>query len=379
MEKINNKKRLSLYQKSIIVFALVLLVLGEFALIYVNKTLKAYEKGDADGFLTALMKDMKKASKKGNINKYFDLPNISSSYEDKPNFKEGYKELFENAEFSYKMTEENTYELYADDNLFALVKLDDSKKEHKLGLLSYINYSIDTLTSYNSEGLFTTDIYALSTYNVKINGKDAKKEDIVDTNAIKEYADVEGLVDIPVLNHYKITGLTRKPDIKVYDNDGKSISLNYIDGAYNASEYYHTDDIDDAFNHLANKDFDPMKIAKNWSLFLTADLEGYRYGFGTLVPNLIEGTTMYKKAYAWASNIDIQFTSIHTLDKEAFTNEKISNFTVYNASAFSCEIYFEKNMTLSDKQKKTDKLHEIFYFVYYDGAYRLVNMRSSNE
>ena len=55
MEKINNKKRLSLYQKSIIVFALVLLVLGEFALIYVNKTLKAYEKGDADGFLTALM------------------------------------------------------------------------------------------------------------------------------------------------------------------------------------------------------------------------------------------------------------------------------------------------------------------------------------
>ena len=88
---------------------------------------------------------------------------------------------------------------------------------------------------------------------------------------------------------------------------------------------------------------------------------------------------MYQRAYSWATNVDITFTSIHTLDKDTFTNTKVSNWTVYNENAFSVEVYLEKNMTLIDGQKKKDVLHDIFYYVYYDGAYRLVHMKSVTE
>ena len=137
--------------------------------------------------------------------------------------------------------------------------------------------------------------------------------------------------------------------------------------------------MEEAYKYLAHDGFDPIKFAENWSLFMTADLDGPRWGFYTLTPNLIEGTQMYNKAYSWATLVDIQFTSIHTLDKEPFTNEKISNITIYNENAFSVEVYLEKNMTLNDGQKRVDKLHDIYSYVYYDGAYRLMAMKSVSE
>jgi hypothetical protein len=85
---------------------------------------------------------------------------------------------------------------------------------------------------------------------------------------------------------------------------------------------------------------------------------------------------MYQKAYNWATQVDVTFTSIHTLDKETFTNPKVSNFTIYNENAFSAEVYLEKNMTLIDRQKRQIVLHEMIYFVYYDGAYRVMHMQS---
>jgi len=36
-------------------------------------------------------------------------------------------------------------------------------------------------------------------------------------------------------------------------------------------------------------------------------------------------------------------------------------------------------MTLSDGQKRQDVLHDIFYYVYIDGAYRLVHMKAVTE
>ncbi|MBE6147922.1 MAG: hypothetical protein E7167_00205 [Firmicutes bacterium] len=372
-------KKMSLYKKSLIVFTLLLLILAEAALIYVSSTLKDYENGDIDNYMNSLIKDMQKSAKRGDIEKYFELAEVKSDYEKKSSLEKGYKELFKEAKLSYKKTDDKTkYEIYADEMLLATVTLDDSNVEHRLGLLTYTNYEVENIENYNQDGLYELDFYIMDNYKLYINDIEVKEADLVESSKIEEYKEVYDLVNLPSLNHYKVDKLTFKPDIVIKDTEGKEIKYELKDGDYYATDFYNTDESDKALAKLAHE-YDPLPFAKNWSLFLTADLPGVRYGLYTLTPNLIEGTQMYQRAYSWATNVDITFTSIHTLDKDTFTNTKVSNWTVYNENAFSVEVYLEKNMTLIDGQKKKDVLHDIFYYVYYDGAYRLVHMKSVTE
>ncbi|MBR4230980.1 MAG: hypothetical protein IKR74_02345 [Bacilli bacterium] len=374
------RKRMSGYKKSLIIFTIILFICGEFILIYVNNSLKAYEKSDIDNYLNSLLTDIQKSSQNGNIKKYFSLAKVSSPYEKKSSLEKGYKDLLKDAKLTYKKTDEkNIYDLYADDLLIGTVTLDGSKEEKRLGLLTFNVWEIAEMQSYNDEGLYSFDFYLNSDYKLYINNNLVKNDDLVGTEKIEGFEDAYDYVDLPKLNHYKVKGLTAKPEIVIKDKSDKTIDAQVKGSEYFASDFYHTDSLDDAYKKLANKDFDPLLFAENWSKFLTADLDGNRWGLYTLTPNLIEGTTMYKRAYSWATQIDIQFTSIHDLDKVPFTNEKVSNITVYNDKAFSVEIYLEKNMTLSDGQKKTDTLHDIFYYVFYQDAYRLISMKSVTE
>lgn len=372
----SKRKHISIYKKSLIVFTLLLLIFGEGVLIYVNSSLKEYEKGDINNYLNSLLEEIKKSSMSGNIEKYFELSSVQSDYETNPSLKKGYKDLMKDAKLSYEKTKDkNVYDLYADSTKIATVTLDGSKVEHRLSLLTFNKWEIESMESYNDKGLFQVEAYLTSDYDLYINDKKVEEKDILSSEKIKEYEEVYDKVDLPKLNHYKIEYLTRNPKVEVKDKDGKKVEATLKDNVYYVNDYYKTDSYEDAMKHL-NNEYDPLVFAKNWSLFLSDDLPGIRHGLYTLTPNLIEGTKMYQKAYNWATQVDVTFTSIHTLDKETFTNPKVSNFTVYNENAFSAEVYLEKNMTLIDRQKRQIVLHEMIYFVYYDGAYRVMHMQS---
>lgn len=372
------KKKMTGYKKSLLIWFLLLLIASEACLIYVSTTLKMYEKGNIEGYMTSLIKDMKTASKVGNINKYLSYNKVESKYEKASSFKDGYKELFNESKLSYKKNDkENTYDIYADDTMIASVTL-DSKKVRRLGILSFEEYSIKEIETYSKNGIYNIDVYVNSNYDLYINDIKVNDEDLVSKEEIKEYSEVYDKVDLPYENHYKITNLTKKPKIKVMSGNDE-IKVTNEKSTYYGVSYFKTDDKDAAFAKLTNKDYDPLTFAKNWSLFLTADLPGERYGLYTLTPNLVEGTALYKRAYSWATNVDITFTSIHTLDKETFTNVKMNGFTVYNENAFSVDIYLEKNMTLVNGEKRVDTLNDTFYYAYIDGAYRLITMKSKGD
>lgn len=372
------KKKMTGYKKSLLIWFLLLLIASEACLIYVSTTLKMYEKGNIEGYMTSLIKDMKTASKAGNINKYLSYNKVESKYEKNSSFEEGYKELFNESKLSYKKNDkENTYDIYADDTMIASVTL-DSKKVRRLGILSFEEYSIKEIETYSKNGIYNIDVYVNSNYDLYINDIKVNDEDLVSKEEIKEYSEVYDKVDLPYENHYKITNLTKKPKIKVMSGNDE-IKVTNEKSTYYGVSYFKTDDKDAAFEKLTNKDYDPLTFAKNWSLFLTADLPGERYGLYTLTPNLVEGTALYKRAYSWATNVDITFTSMHTLDKDTFTNVKMNGFTVYNENAFSVDIYLEKNMTLVNGEKRVDTLNDTFYYAYIDGAYRLITMKSKGD
>ena len=372
------KKKMTGYKKSLLIWFLLLLIASEACLIYVSTTLKMYEKGNIEGYMASLIKDMKTASKVGNINKYLSYNKVESKYEKNSSFEEGYKELFNESKLSYKKNDkESTYDIYADDTMIASVTL-DSKKVRRLGILSFEEYSIKEIETYSKNGIYNIDVYVNSNYDLYINDIKVNDEDLVSKEEIKEYSEVYDKVDLPYENHYKITNLTKKPKIKVMSGNDE-IKVTNEKSTYYGVSYFKTDDKDAAFAKLTNKDYDPLTFAKNWSLFLTADLPGERYGLYTLTPNLVEGTALYKRAYSWATNVDITFTSMHTLDKETFTNVKMNGFTVYNENAFSVDIYLEKNMTLVNGEKRVDTLNDTFYYAYIDGAYRLITMKSKGD
>ena len=372
------KKKMTGYKKSLLIWFLLLLIASEACLIYVSTTLKMYEKGNIEGYMTSLIKDMKTASKVGNINKYLSYNKVESKYEKNSSFEEGYKELFNESKLSYKKNDkESTYDIYADDTMVASVTL-DSKKVRRLGILSFEEYSIKEIETYSKNGIYNIDVYVNSNYDLYINDIKVSDDDLLSKEEIKEYSEVYDKVDLPYENHYKITNLTKKPKIKVMSGNDE-IKVTNEKSTYYGVSYFKTDDKDAAFSKLTNKDYDPLTFAKNWSLFLTADLHGERYGLYTLTPNLVEGTALYKRAYSWATNVDITFTSMHTLDKDTFTNVKMNGFTVYNENAFSVDIYLEKNMTLVNGEKRVDTLNDTFYYAYIDGAYRLITMKSKGD
>ena len=372
------KKKMTGYKKSLLIWFLLLLIASEACLIYVSSTLKMYEKGNIEGYMTSLIKDMKTASKVGNINKYLSYNKVESKYEKNSSFEEGYKELFNESKLSYKKNDkENTYDIYADDTMIASVTL-DSKKVRRLGILSFEEYSIKEIETYSKNGIYNIDVYVNSNYDLYINDVKVSDDDLLSKEEIKEYSEVYNKVDLPYENHYKITNLTKKPKIKVM-NGNNEVKVTNEKSNYYGVTYFKTDDKDAAFEKLTNKDYDPLTFAKNWSLFLTADLPGERYGLYTLTPNLVEGTALYKRAYSWATNVDITFTSLHTLDKDTFTKVKMNVFTVYNENAFSVDIYLEKNMTLVNGEKRVDTLNDTFYYAYIDGAYRLITMKSKGD
>ncbi len=372
------KKKMTGYKKSLLIWFLLLLIASEACLIYVSTTLKMYEKGNIEGYMTSLIKDMKTASKVGNINKYLSYNKVESKYEKNSSFEEGYKELFNESKLSYKKNDkESTYDIYADDTMVASVTL-DSKKVRRLGILSFEEYSIKEIETYSKNGIYNIDVYVNSNYDLYINDIKVSDDDLLSKEEIKEYSEVYDKVDLPYENHYKITNLTKKPKIKVMSGNNE-VKVTNEKSTYYGVSYFKTDDKDAAFAKLTNKDYDPLTFAKNWSLFLTADLPGERYGLYTLTPNLVEGTALYKRAYSWATNVDITFTSMHTLDKDTFTNVKMNGFTVYNENAFSVDIYLEKNMTLVNGEKRVDTLNDTFYYAYIDGAYRLITMKSKGD
>lgn len=365
----------SLYSKAMTLFIILLLMLTILFLLYVTNTMIEYEESLIDNHIKKLVTSGTLAN---NIeiddyekNKY-ETSNISS--------KNGLKKLLKTSDVEVvknKKEKGNVYDLYLNDANVATISFKKVGSHKKMLILTIDEWEITEVKTNFERGLYYYDVIIPTNYKLYINGLEVtdsyKEGDLDNLDNVTKY------VDVAKTNIYTLDNFIEKPEIVIKDENGKKIKYelkdNKIEIIKDFKKYATYEDAKDKLNG----EIDILKLAENWSLFLTDDLKGGSFhGFTLLTPYLIKDSYMYQMAYNWSHNVDITFISRHSLKNPVFTNEYVKNCTVYNENAFNCEVYLEKNMVVNG-QDKVDTLHDYLYFVNYEGGWKLVDMKSITE
>lgn len=374
------KKQKTPFQKFLILYAVCLSLLMIIFLIYVGNSLVKYENNQTENYLKNTIEDLKTTE----IN---NLSTIKKSQWEKENInnEEILKKILKDSENITYQQQENTKEdhptfhvLYKKKPVLEIT-LKEKKKLHRLGLLTFSVWETENVSSIMEEGLYDYTFEVPSTYQIKINEKELTTEDRKKETENEGLLEISKYVEIPTLVTYEIKGLLEEPTIEITDKSGNNIEYKKEDGKITKElNFQKIATLEEAKEKIENMP-EILKMAKDWSLFLSKDLTGPKHGYNTISNYLIEGSYLSKYAYSWATGVDITFTSSHTLSNPPFTNELVENFEIYNENAFSCEVYLIKHMIIKGNKKLDDTMHDRMYFVRINGEWKLVNMEAMTE
>lgn len=381
-----------IFKKILIIYVIILVAIMLAFLIYVADSLVKYEKNQIENYMENVISDLKKASK----NKKIDTSKITKSEfeKEKTTIDEGFRELVTTQKVTYKLNENSKeaekpiYDIYASNQKILEVELDGTKKENRLGLLTFNNWKTTKIELTSEKGLYTCNILVPNNYTVYVNDKKLAEEQIAEKVQNEGLAQISKYIEIPYIVKYEISNLYKKPDVKILNQEGKEVEYKQEGNIISKElDFTSAENLEEAKQYIKGE-IDVMQVAKDWSLYLTDDLEGRLHGYYNIREYLIKDSNIDKFAYSWATGVDITFVSSHTLLNPTFTNETISDFEIYNENAFSCEVYLQKNLKLKSGGKKIeDKMNDRMYFAYYDETddgkdnptWKLVNMQSVAE
>lgn len=373
------RKPMSLYKKSLLIYTGIIVVLIIALLVYVSMCLKEYDKYDLDNFIKNSVANL---SNKDLVDIVDDKALNVSKYEDFSSKKEIIKALDKSLEDTKRITykqldDESTnkkpvYDIYYNGKKVLKIKIANKGQIQKLKLLNYTKWEVVDIKSYIENGLYEVKANIPENYKLYINGKEVKDSIESENKSLALFAQY---TEVKKYNGYEINGLINKPKVVIKDDSGKEVKPTIKDDVYTIEEtYFKTDDNEVAQSKLIER-FDVLAFAEKYSLFLTNDLSGSYHGFSQLKKYVIEGTDMYKMMYNWAHGIDITFTSKHTLKNPTFTNESLTNFVIYSDKAFTVDVTLEKNMKVKGEDRVM-KMHDRLSFVYYNDGWKLINMES---
>jgi len=375
------KKFLAIYVTILVSFMLAFLI-------YVAHSLIKYENYQIENFIENTIENLKEASKDKKIKDYIDISKITRGEYEKSDISidDAFNNIFSTQEITYKLSENSKeellpiYDIFADGQKFIEIKLDGTKKENRMALLTLNLWEIREINPTHESGLFTYNIMVPNNHTVYINDKILSKEQIKEEKRNEGLTQISKYFEIPYMVKYEVTGLLTKPNVMIYDEKGVQISYKQEGNTITKDLNFVSVETEEEAKQYIEGSIDILQVAKDWSLFLTNDLQGARNGYVTIKKYLIEDSDIDNSAYKWATGEDIQFVSKHILLNPTFTNVKIGQFEIYSENAFSCEVYLQKNLKLTSKnQKIEDKMHERMYFVCYDGEWKLVNMQSVTD
>lgn len=366
-------------------YILVLLILMVICIVFVINSLIDYENLQVNNYLKQAISKLAEAGERGKISQYIDTSkiNVSEYEDDNISIDKGIAQLLKCDNISFKSSESSTdlnnpiYNVIINNDNILDIQLDGEKKKTKLGILTVQDWRIGKISLVKEDGIYECNIIAPKAYKVYVNNNQLEEKDISENYANDNIKELAKYSDVPELVKYKISNLLKEPKVEIKDENDITVEYKKENNTY--STEIKTEEVQDEAEAMEkiNGKIDVLSIAKDWSLYLSNDLSGKTHGFYNINKYLIKGSYMWDYAYKWATNVDITFVSSHKLDNPTFTNTKVSNFNIYSKNAFSCDVYLEKNLTLTKSgQKIKDKMNEKMYFAYYNGEWKLVNMQS---
>lgn len=365
MRRINRRK--NNFKKSLLIYTGVLGVLAIVFLIYIFVTLVSYEDHQMNNFLKNTIHDLSDEE----LISYLEDNDLSSDLLDT------YKKITKSDDFVYEKVDDDTYDIYLNDRLIFTISSKVVDTKTKLGLFSYQIREVENIIPNLARGLFYYDVIIPSNYQVLVDGK------VMDNSSSEEnFADLDFMYyndSMPKLSTYEINDLNSEKEITFKDFLGNDVNVDENNFVYQNDDYFiHVETLEEAKEYI-DINFDIIKLAHNWHLFLTRDLTGPWYGLGTVTEAMIEGTSVYDLAYNWAHGVDITFTSKHTLGNPIWPVERLENFVIYGLDAFSCEVYLEKDMIVAGKHQ-SDIMHDTLYFIKdNEGNWKLINIKAVED
>ena len=356
------------FKKTLTIYTIILILLSLVFLFNIYSILVNYENNQTGNFLRDSIANIDDET----LKKYLADNNQDVKILD------SYKKMIKSKDIEFKRgKDDNTFEAILNNRLLFTIETKVLKEVTKLGIFSYQEREIESIKPSLERGLVYYDIIVPSNFKVLVDGNE-----ITNINSKEKYKDLDFMYynnSMPELATYNINNLDSEKSVKVEDPFGKEIELNKEKYTYTTDiRSINVESIDDA-NSYINDIPDISTIAHNWSLYLSRDLTGGYYGFNNIISNyLINGTDLYRMAYNWSHNVDILFTSKHTLGNPPFENEKINNFKIYGKDAFSCEIYVEKVMFVAKKEQR-DIMHDYLYFIKNNNEWKLINIKAVGD
>ena len=213
--------------------------------------------------------------------------------------------------------------------------------------------------------LTRTRITVGSNYTVQVNGVTVPAETTAEQINPEFTYFADYVKELPTIRTYDIAALWDNAQITVTDPMGNPVVLE--EGTAEYDLITHAPALDTVPVEVSSQ-VDVLQIAQMWSMFLTKDLP-----FEELEPHLIRGSYQHSVAVNYATGVDIQYTSKHTLFDPAFTENSVTNFTWITPDCFCVDISFVKHMRLYYGARVDDPMNDRFYFVRYDDTDNGVN------
>lgn len=421
---VKNKKTRFL-GRAYLIYVGVLVLLSLCAVLYVQRVLAGYEAAQPDNVVQTYLTNLQKAAKRGKVEKIVSLDGVKAQFSPTDAQLTAYMGDLAAGELSFRETESDTltlnYDLFCDNYKIGDITLKYEGQETKLlifttdlweierssltefrfdvtlpstvlptqdgqkveGTVSEdgrtVTYAVSSLTVPNivlTDLLGNTKSYSQCgecdfegyTVSVPSNFTLKGKETVPVSSAILTQPDAykylsEYCAEAPKQAEYNVRLVDDKYDLSLFDNLGNPVDISQMGDTISITKQTATDTLPQTIENAP----DPLELAKMWSLFMTRDLSGTRYGFYRLEEYLIKDSYLRQVAWKWATGVDITFTSRHTLGNPPFQVAEVSNFVTYGTNAFSCDIHLEKQLRLTATGAKVnDVINSTFYFVYYD-------------
>lgn len=339
----------------------------------VKKCLIIYENSQPEYYAETIVKDIQI----GNIDKYMNFNDNVSRFEDPDIYRTRYLDKIISSDLTFKKSSKSydaqspLYNIYSKDECIAELALKSTSQEDLMFILSVSTWEVDHVTPIYETGSEEITVTVPDSYKVFVNGialNDGEK-----TGEVKElsgYDYSKPYTEIPCLVTYKVTGLLDKPSVVIHDNLSRECEYELADGKI----------VIDGFTPTSvPEDIEKMVLenAVTWSNYFSRDVSGC-YDSISPISYMFPSDSYYLEIAEVYRQNDMWMYSAH--QTPVFTNEQVTNYTVYSKDFFSCEVSFSKSMILTlNGQERIDNNSTKYYYVNIDGEWKITDMVSVIE